>query len=257
MISAIKTFLLVVCTIICLSISFSVRAAEAPEIIEGFGCTFLEGKGMDDLNDAVEFYQSKIKRIKSPEFHKMGSVLWIPYRGSAGVDFVWINNNVTLSEWGKATVAYDSSKEGQAADAKFFEMSTCASGLAISEVIFATEDRELADSGGVLIESFSCNLRDGQTLAATDAAIKAWRPVFASAVNGKKAASVVLRRVPLVSGRGYDVNYAAIWDNVAVYAEVNEAFAADPDSAKSNQLFGAAHKCNSALWKGRIVTAWE
>ena len=142
MISAIKNFLLVVCTVICLSISFSVRAAQAPEIIEGFGCTFLEGKGMDDLNDAVEFYQSTISRIKSPEFHKMGSVLWLPYRGSGGVDFVWINNNVTLSEWGKATAAYDSSKEGQAADAKFAEMSTCGSGLATSEVIFATEDRD-------------------------------------------------------------------------------------------------------------------
>ena len=193
---------------------------------------------MDDLNDAIEFYQSKITGIKSPEFHKMGSVLWLPYRGSVGVDFVWINNNITLSEWGKASVAYESSKEGQAADAKFFEMSTCNSGLATSEVIFVTEDRELADDSEVLIESYSCILRDGQTLAATDAAIKAWRPVFASAVNGKKAASVVLRRVPLISGRGYDVSYAAVWDDPAVYGEVNEAFAMDPDSPKSGQLFG-------------------
>ena len=68
---------------------------------------------------------------------------------------------------------------------------------------------------------------------------------------------MVLRRVPLVSGRGYDVNYAAIWDDVGMFAEVSEAFAADPDSAKSGQLFGAAHKCSNALWKGQIVTAWE
>jgi hypothetical protein len=252
-----RKFLLVMCTAICLPISFSAQAAEATQIIEGFGCTFLEGKGMDDLNDAIEFYQSKITVIKSPEFHKMGSVLWLPYRGRVGVDFVWINNNVTLSEWGKSSVAYDSSKEGQAADAKFFEMSTCGSGLATSEVIFATEDRELADDGEVLIESYSCNLREGQTLAASDAAIEAWRPVFASAVNGKKAASVVLRRVPIISGRGYDLSYVAVWDDLAVYGEVNETFAADPDSAKSGQLYGAAHKCSSALWKGRIITAWE
>lgn len=239
---------------LALSYSVPAQAADSPPIIEGFGCTFLEGQGFDDLDKAIDFYKAQLPKIESPELQKMGSVLWVPYRGTVNADFVWINTNMTLNEWGKLSVAYDSSKEGQAADEKFFDVAKCNSGLATNETLFQTDD-QFTDE--VLIQSFRCQLHPGKTVADTDAVIAAWKPVFAKAVKATNASSLVMRRLPLVSGSGYDLTYAVIWDDAAAYAEATSAFQADPDSAESDRLFTEAHRCDSAMFKARIVVPWE
>ena len=77
------------------------------------------------------------------------------------------------------------------------------------------------------------------------------------AVKATNASSLVMRRLPLVSGSGYDLTYAVIWDDAAAYAEATTAFQADPDSAESDRLSTEAHRCDSAMFKARIVVPWE
>ena len=221
----------------------SARAADSPSVVEGFGCNFQGDNDFDDLDRVNDYYVNQIAKINSPGLNKMGSVLWIPFRGNVAVDFVWINTNITLAEWGEAAMAAEGSPVGQDIDEKWSEVATCSgSGLAASEAIFST-DSEFKDDGEVLIQSFRCNLHPGMTIADTDKAIAAWRPVFKKAVRGTGANSVVFRRTPIVSGNGFDLTYAAVWDDPAAYATTQSAFLSDPDNAKSGQLFAAAHRC--------------
>lgn len=239
------------------SLFITVQAADSPAVVEGFGCNFLEGKGINDLNKAIDYYKTQIAKIDSPELQKMGSVVWIPYRGNVAVDLVWINNNMTLNDWGKSTVAFESSKEGQAAQQKFDEVADCVgSSLETSEVMFST-DKELADDDGVLIEAYRCHLRPGKTIADSDAAIAEWRPVFEKAIKATNVASLVFRRLPIISGSGFDLSYVAVWDDAVTYAMANSAFLSNPANTRSGELFAAAHSCESAMFKGRIVVPWE
>jgi hypothetical protein len=258
MMLSLRTITAVLYTIL-LSVSFFItaQAADSPAVVEGFGCNFREGKDINDLDKAVDYYKAQRGKIASPELQKMGSVVWIPYRGNVAVDFVWINNNMTLNGWGNSNLAYESSKEGQAVQQKFDEVADCiASGLSTSETLFST-DEELADDDEVLIESYRCHLRPGKTMADSDAAIAEWRPVFAKAAGATNAASIVFRRLPIISGSGFDLNYVVVWDDTATYAMASSAFLSNPDNTRSGELFAAAHSCESAMFKGRIVVPWD
>jgi hypothetical protein len=244
---------------ILLSVSFftTAQAADSPAVVEGFGCNFREGKDINDLDKAVDYYKAQRGKIDSPELQKMGSVVWVPYRGNVAVDFVWINNNMTLNGWGKSNLAFESSKVGQATQEKFDEVADCVgSGLSTTELLFST-DEELADDDEVLIESYRCHLRPGKTMADSDAAIAKWRPVMEKAVKATNAATVVFRRLPIISGAGYDLSYVAVWDDTAAYAMASSAFLSNPANTRSGELFAAAHSCVSAMFKGRIVVPWD
>ena len=249
-----RTIMAVLCTaFITIYFSASIQAAEAPLVTEGFGCNFLDGKGFDDLEKATRYYDSQRSKIKSPELQKMRSVVWTPFRGSVDVDFVWFNTGLSWNDWGKATDAYDKSSEGKASQARFDAVASCgSSGLSTNEPLHRSE-KQFEDDGEVLIESFRCELHPGKSIADSDAALAAWEPVFKNAVKATNAASFVGRRVPIISGSGFDLSYYAVWDDASAYAAANSAFDANPDSAKSDALFAEAHRCRSALFKGRVV----
>ncbi len=233
----------------------SAHAAEL-QVVEGFGCNFNPGKGMKDLEDVTAYYVANRAKIASPALQKMRSVVWQPMLGNVEVDLVWFNGNLTYSEWGEVTDAISGSEVGAAIQAKFDEVLTCpASGLAVNEQLFRS-DKAFTEDESVTIESFRCTLNPGKTMADSDAAIAAWKPVFAKAVASIGAASYVGRRVPIIGGSGgLDLGYFAVWDDATSYAKGNAAFLADPDNTKSGALFAEAHRCASALFSGRVMVA--
>ncbi|MCZ6640920.1 MAG: hypothetical protein O7F71_05045 [Gammaproteobacteria bacterium] len=234
-------------------ISITALAADSPPIVEAYGCNFVDGKGMADLDAVAEYYASNRSKIDSPELQKLRSVVWTPFRGSVDVDLVWFNSNVTLNEWGSLTDAYESSSVGRDIQAKFDAVALCeTSGLYTNEVLLRT-DKQFEQDDGVMIESFRCEYRPGQGVVDSDAAIAAWKPVFEKAVSATNSAAFVARRQPIISGSGFDLGYLVVWDDATAYAEGNSAYRADPDSAEADGLFAAAHRCRSALFNGRII----
>jgi hypothetical protein len=242
------------CTaLLALSISIPIQAADSPQISEGFGCDFIDGKDSDDLDKVIEYYTSQRSKIDSPALQKMRSVTWTPILGSVNVDLVWFNGNLTFNEWGEVQDALSGTSVGQAITDRFNTVLDCpGSGLSITENLFRS-DKEFTAGDGVVIESYRCNLSPGKTIADTDAAIAAWKPVFANAVAATDTASIVGRRTPLISGSGFDLTYYLVWDDASAYAAGNSARLADPEDATSAEMFAAAHTCESALFNGRIV----
>ena len=248
-----KTFVPVLGIVLVATMSLSAQAAESPPLTEAFGCNFLEGKDVDDLDKVIDYYQAQRTKIDSPEMQKMRSRIWTPFRGDVPYDFVWFNSNMTFNEWGMITDAFDRTKEGQAIIERFNEVVDCGvSALITGELLFSTE-KEFMDDGEVMIESYRCELNPGKTIADSDAALAVWKPVFEKAIKATNSASVVARRIPIISGSGFDLSYLAVWDDASAYSAGNSAFMSDPDSASSTRLFAAAHRCQSALFKSRTV----
>ena len=238
---------------LAIALPTSGQAAEAPTVSEAFGCNFNEGKGIADLDKAIDYYKATRKQIESPELQKMLSRVWTPFLGSVPVDFVWFNGNMTLVEWGKITDVMVKSKRGKAIQAKFDEVATCSSSSLSTNEILVNTEKDFADDGEVTIESYRCRLHPGKGIFDSDAALDAWKPPFQKAIKATNSASVVVRRLPIISGSGFDLSYLVVWDDATALAVGNSTFDADPNSAKSDQLFEAAHRCESALFTSRTV----
>jgi hypothetical protein len=152
--------------------------------------------------------------------------------------------------------AYEASPVGAAIQAKFDAVSSCAqSGLYAQEVLFSNIEKKPFADGPAVVESFRCELHDGKSIADSDAAIAAWKPTFEKAIAATGLSALVARRLPIISGSGFDLNYLVAWDDFAAYANGNEAFRTNPDSAKSDALFAVAHRCESALFTSRTMVA--
>ena len=141
----------------------SARAADAPDVIEAFACNFVAGKNMSDLDRTVDFYQSQRSKMKSPAINKMRSVIWQPMRGRVPYDLIWLNTNISLSEWGAATAALADTSAGQAVQARFDEVLVCdSSGIYTNEMLYRSEGG-LATDDEYVIESFRCKLNPGRS----------------------------------------------------------------------------------------------
>ena len=185
----------------------------------------------------------------------MASRVWTPALGSVRYDLVWFNTNLTYKEWGEVTDALATTQVGMDVVARFNSVVTCPnSGLSAQEELYSTlEDKPLQDDGRVVVESFRCLLHPGKTMADSDAALDVWKPAFTKAVAATGASVFVARRIPIVSGTGFDLSYIVAWDDATTYAAGNEAYRADPASANADALFNAAHRCESSLFESRTV----
>lgn len=248
-----KTIAALVLSIACLLPTVS--SAESPRVVELFGCNFIEGKDMDDLQKVIEYYAENRDKIGSSEVMKQSSGVWTPYRGNSQFDLIWGNAGLTLEEQGRANLAYDSSKQGQAIEARFNEVLECpSSGFLVEEILF--DDRENLNSiegNEFVLESYACTLNPGKSLADVDAALTAWRTPFSRAAT---QGALVIKRTPVMMS-AYDVFYTGVWDNIADFTAAASAMTQDPEAATSMSLLSAAHRCESGLWKWQRVVASE
>lgn len=99
-------------------------------IVETFVCGLNEGSDMDDVDDAIEFWNAQIEKIGSPATSKYEAYLYTPFRGGSGqTDFMWVGLYPDLATWAQGDTDYYGSKAGQAADERLNSLGTCGSAL--------------------------------------------------------------------------------------------------------------------------------
>ena len=242
--------------LLCVVMTFgSLPARAATNVIEAFACNFLPGKSMDDLRAATDYYTSQRSKIDSPALQKLVSRVWTPAFGAVGFDFVWFNSNMTLSEWGEMRNSYTASSIGAEIQARFDAVSECARSGVYAQAALVINLAEKPITGGAVIESYTCDLHPGRSLADSDAAIAIWKPVFERAIASTDASSFVARRTPIISGSGFDLAYFAVWQDTVAFADSNEALRGDPANAESSAAFERAHRCDSALFDSTTMVA--
>lgn len=99
-------------------------------VVEGFTCNFVDGADMDDIKSAEEYWRKQVADLNSDATNKFEAYRWTPYRGGNGtVDFLWVGNYPDLATWAQGETDYLGSKQGQAADDRLAEVSSCVSGM--------------------------------------------------------------------------------------------------------------------------------
>ena len=94
-------------------------------VVETFSCAINDGSDMDDVDSALSYWQAQLPKIESTALNDYEAYKWTPIRGGTGSDFIFVGNAASLQSWATGTSDYDSSSEGQAADERFFNHSSC------------------------------------------------------------------------------------------------------------------------------------
>ena len=102
---------------------------EMDSVVETFACDINSGSDMDDIDKAVAFWQAQMEAIDSEALDSYEAYMWRSIRGGFGNDFYWVGNSANLETWGNGLQDYMDSEQGQKAQARFDQHSTCTSNV--------------------------------------------------------------------------------------------------------------------------------
>ena len=252
--STLASSCLATCFATCLLLPGAAIAEETPPATQVFLCNFLDGKDIDDVDEATEFFKKQIEKIDSADLNAYQAFLWEPYVGRTDYDFLWFGAHANLNALARAQSALEGSKEGQAASEEFDDIVKCSSAIALTEVIYDGEGEPVSD-GQALIESYVCQLREGKTVADARAVVKDWSALMATLPT--TGSMTALMRVPLIANTPTDIAYVLVHDDLEQFGQRTTAYQ-NGGGRELDARFNGVHNCESGLWKGRqVVTARE
>lgn len=240
--------LLLTAVLLC---SFNAIAAETGPVREFYACNYKDGKGYDDLMSVRDFYVGEIAKIGSADLGNMVSFLWTPYKAATDWDFLWFDMHENMNAMGRAADAFDNSASAAPVAARFEEVSECPSaGIVTHEQIHeATED--FGGEGPVIVESFACTFHPGKGVADARAVVELWQKTIDDL--GIYESYSAFMQIPVVSGTGMDLYYFGVHTNMTDYAARTSAYRTSAAGMDTDGRFDEVHRCNSALWQGRII----
>jgi len=238
-------------TLACTVLASGVEAADAPIVREIFTCTFNDGKDLDDLMDARDFY---LKQMEKGGQNPGTSFVWTPFKAAVNFDFLWANNFADLATYARESDTYNNSAEGQAADARFASVATCTSSLAMRRTVYQAEGELTGQPGRpAILHAAACDYRHGSTPEDLDDLIGHIATVRGS--TGLKDGSAGYASIPGV-GTGpnsRDVYFYSVHASLENWAAANQAMQSAPGMPSLARHFAKILDCSTALFFGRQV----
>lgn len=229
-------------------------AAEVqPAVLDVFGCSLHEGKTMEDLQGAIDYFNVQREKIDSAALATYRAYSLTPYRAITPYDLVWIGRWDDAMTMARGNMDYDATPEGQAADARFFGVADCDSGVVLSDQIYGPVPRP--DTGGdVVVDSYACHLKEGRDMEDSDDSIEYWRSQVDKMDRTSVGNFTALRWKPIISSSGFDVYYLGVHDDLEAWARFGTAYRASDAGQDAEERFDSVHACESNLWIGRQIS---
>jgi hypothetical protein len=221
---------------------------ETSAVAEVFVCTYVDGKGWSDVEQAAKVYNAGLKEVGGG-LEEMRSFAWRPYRGNVSFDFLWSTNNANLNEMARTSMAYAASPQSGVSGALFGAVADCESGIMFQEVIF--EAKEQADlSNGYLIESYVCSINPGKDMGDVRKALKTWKS------NAEKIGTLgpVIMRTLQVGNFPFDLSYIVVHKDLAAYAAATTKYLTSKGAKSTQAALSKVQSCTSTLWRGQQMT---
>lgn len=225
-------------------------AADAPIIRDVYTCSFNDGKDMDDLMAARDYY---LKQMEKAGLEASTAYVWTPFKASVGFDFLWANNHENIMAYAESTDAFNASADAAAAMERFESVATCTSSLSMRRQTFQAEGEMTPSSSGAVIHAFACNYRHGQGPEALEDLVNHVGRVVGS--MGLKDGSSGYVSVP---GAGAGPNMADVYfynvsSSLTSWAKRNAALQADPGMPSLMRHLQTVMDCGGSLFNGQRV----
>ncbi len=232
--------------VLCLPLQADVR--------EVFICNYADGKGMDDLMSARDFY---VKEAKKAGLNTPTAFVWTPVKviGPNVPDVLWFNNYETEAEFAAQADAFAASEAMVKVVENFNSVMTCQSGIASREVLFDGGEFNI-ENPPAIITSNACNrnpgVRPGDLKDLWDHA----RGVLGSMDAYKNHLSFLT--TPMTPGANSpDLFIYSVHENMSAWAAKRAAFGASEAAGGLARHFQSVLNCSASVWAGQNVVSNE
>lgn len=216
-------------------------------VMETFRCTFHDGKGPDDLWKAAAFFNEQVDKLDSEALDSYFAAVLMPLRASMDGDYGWIGQWPSLRTMAEGLNTYMGSSPGNAADARFAQVSDCEANTWMMEPLVSNFPDDNATPLQDAVEVYACTLRDGATMDGVRAAERA----FVEA-NGE-APIAVQRWTPFLASTPADLAYLVAHEDLASFADFNATWMTSEAGEANGALFASLMDCESGLYAGRVL----
>jgi len=215
-----------------------------PGALEGFFCSYNDGKDRGDLDAARDFY---LKQAAKAGLDVPDTFLWTANKGQVGVDIAWFNVYENMVAFGEADDAGLGSAEMAAAQARFDSVGSCNTVLGVVTPVYQGET-EPAFDGRTSVATYACKLQPGASFAALGD-LRDHIAAF-NAGMGDDALSAVFQVVPQIGDLSTpDVVMFAVSEGTAAYTRHLRALATTAAGQAVARHFTAILDCGVNLWR--------
>ena len=229
--------------VFAISSSWSAQA----DVREVFMCNYLDGKDLEDVMSARDFY---VKQAKKAGIEIPASFVWTPYKTTATSDLLWFSHHENLAAFAATADAGAASPEMTAVQARFDSVVKCNTAIGTNNLIF--DGGELDVTPPAIITSNACNLKPGVGAAELK---DLWGHVRATLGGMEEYKNgVFYSHTPITSSSTTpDLFLYGVSDTVTDWASKRAAFAASQAGPSLGRHFQAVMECNNSLWMGQRV----
>jgi hypothetical protein len=225
--------------------------AQPPGVLVTFACNFNDGKDMDDLRSARDYYVSESKKagLSTPEAY-----VWNRFKGGVPFDHIWFDLHTDLADFAAGAEAYRNADMDKV-DARFEAIETCESNVAAVQPFFqGSETAPPSDS--VFISSNACSFRDGAGPESM-ADLQGHAGLVLGGLDEFKSVSV-FAATPITQGtNSADIYIFSVNSSPSAWAASVAAVQSSPGGPGLGRHFNGTLDCAQSLWFAEQVVGGE
>jgi hypothetical protein len=247
---AVKSLLVLAGSLI-LVLSLSVQA----DVREVFVCSYNDGKDMDDLMSARDFY---IKEAEKAGIETPTAFVWTPVKvmGTGVPDVLWFNTFDNGMAFAKSADAFAGSAAMEKVTDRFNSVMDCQSAIASREVMFDGGEFAVENPPAIIVSN-ACNMHQGIRYSDMGELWGHARNVLGGIEAYKNHMSFVT--TPMTPGPGApDLYLYSVHENMTAWATKRAAFQSSAGGALLASHFQSLLDCTTSVWAGqRVVPAMD
>ena len=229
------------------------HAAEAqpPGVLATFACNFKDGKDMDDLMSARDYYVSESKKagISTPEAY-----VWSRFKGGVPFDHIWFDLHANLADFAAGAEEYRNADMSKVDD-RFDAIETCEANVSTVRSLFQGGETS-PPNGSAFISSNACSFRDGagpESMADLEGHVG----VVLGGLDEYKSVSI-FAATPITQGpNSADIYIFSVNANPSAWAASVAAVQSSPGGPGLGRHFNGTLDCSSSLWFAEQVVGGE
>jgi hypothetical protein len=228
--------------------------APATGVSQLFSCNLNPGRDVDDIWSLLEAVRDQVEDPGAG----FSILLWLPLRGSTDYDYIWGVNEANLIASMQGLTNYMSSDSGRALAPRFQALNE-----RCDSVILRTEQLKTGTTGmtadrtpDAMVETFSCQLRAGSSMADARSAGAFWQQQVGKIASDDLAKYGAFFVTPIRGGSGeVDFGWIGTYPDLVSFARGETAYQESREGQAADERFNKASTCRNALWTGYWVMA--
>lgn len=224
-------------------------APPPPAILEAFLCNYNDGKDLDDLMSARDFY---LKQGEKAGIALPPAYVWSLIKGDGQYELLWFNVHDNLKAYGAATDAY-AAADMAAADDRFDTVASCTSNIATVNQFFEREVEPVEGDDTVVVSSSACQFRHGVGAAHVPDLTGHIAGVLGE--MGDNAPTGVFMADPITGGGPVQIDRFIfnVNDDMSSWSNFVSSLVTSEAGQRLGRHFNMVFNCTASLWAAQQV----